>query len=291
MTTTLASYLTVTRNLARYQQTVAREPMVKSASDYYKANIGKVKSVSDFVSNFRLLSYALKAYGLSEHVGDTALVTKVLEGGTTNPKALANTLSDPRWKAFARAFDFAGRGVASVSSSDAIDSAQARYVENELEIRQGDENVGVQLALYFRRVAPTIANAYSILADKNLLQVAQTIFRLPAMSASTNIDQQAKTIAKLMPIADLTHEAKVEKLAQRFTAMYDATYGPGSGASGGLTAVGYGKQQTTAAAGILQDIVSSNGQMLSKVLADSRPKSIFSDQLMTQLQKLSLGGI
>jgi hypothetical protein len=101
MSTTTAGYLAVTQNLTRYQAMTAAEPAVKTATAYYEANIGKVASVQDFVGNYRLLSYALDAYGLGDEINAKALITKVLEGGVSNPKSLANTLSDSRWKAFA----------------------------------------------------------------------------------------------------------------------------------------------------------------------------------------------
>lgn len=290
MTTTLSSYLTIARNFARYQKMVAAEPATKTASDYYAANIGKVKSVGDFVSDYRLLSYALKSYGLSDHISDKALITKVLQGGVDSAKALANKLSDPRWRAFARAFDFIGKGAASVSTDLSISATKNGYVENKLEVEQGESNAGVQLALYFIRVAPTASSAYSIIGDKNLLQVVQTIFRLPAISGSTDIDQQAKIISKLMPIDNLKDPAKLEKLTERFAAMCDLTYGPGSGGSG-LSAVGYGPPQTSAAVGILQGVIQANGETLSKVLSTGAPKPIISDQLMTQLQRLSTAGL
>ena len=110
MTTTTAAYLSVTQNLARYQAMTAAEPAVKSATAYYEANIGKVASIQDFVGNYRLLSYALDAYGLGDQVHNTALIEKVLEGGVSNPKSLANTLSDSRWKAFADGVRFRRQG-------------------------------------------------------------------------------------------------------------------------------------------------------------------------------------
>ena len=123
MTTTTAAYLAVTQNLTRYQAMTAAEPAVKTATAYYQANIGKVASVADFVGNYRLLSYALDAYGLGDQINARALITQVLEGGVSNPKSLANTLSDLRWKAFAAAFDFVGKGASSVSSASAVISS------------------------------------------------------------------------------------------------------------------------------------------------------------------------
>ena len=225
-TTTTAAYLSVTQNLARYQAMTAAEPAVKSATAYYQANIGKVTSIQDFVGNYRLLSYALSAYGLGDQINNRALIAKVLEGGVSNPKSLANTLKNASWKAFATAFDFLGKGVASVSSPGAVGTTTTDYVEQQLESDQGAQNVGVELALYFQRVAPTVTNDYGILADQNLLEVAQTIFGLSPATSATNIDTQAKILSKLMPVTDLQDPTKLRHLTQRFTAMYDLTYGP-----------------------------------------------------------------
>ncbi len=235
MTTTTAAYLAVTQNLTRYQAMTAAEPAVKSATAYYQANIGKVTSVADLVGNYRLLSYALDAYGLGDQINAKALIAQVLEGGVSNPKSLANTLSNSRWKAFAAAFDFVGKGAPSVSSASAVKTTTADYVEQQLESDQGAQDVGVQLALYFQRVAPTVSNEYGILADPNLLEVAQTIFGLSPATSATNIDAQAKALSQLMPISDLQDPKKLQQLTERFTAMYDLTYGPGSGATTSLT--------------------------------------------------------
>ena len=107
----------------------ADQGAVKTASDYYTANIGSVASIQDFVGNYRLLSYALDAYGLGNEVDSTALVTQVLEGGVSNPKSLANTLSNPNWAKFAAAFNFVGAGAASVSTASAVQTTTNDYVE------------------------------------------------------------------------------------------------------------------------------------------------------------------
>jgi hypothetical protein len=293
MTTTTAGYLAVTQNLTRYQAMTAAEPAVKTATAYYEANIGKVTSIQDFVGNYRLLSYALDAYGLGDQINAKALITKVLEGGVSNPKSLANTLSDSRWKALAAAFDFAGRGASSVSSTSAVKTTTADYVEQQLESDQGAQDVGVQLALYFQRVAPTISNEYGILADPNLLEVAQTIFGLSPATSATNIDAQAKALSQLMPISDLQDPKKLQQLTERFTATYDLTYGPGSGATTFLTVSSdnSGSSQSGASA-ILADVINSNGQSISSALNafSGAPTSMFSDALMSSLQKFALGG-
>ena len=289
MTTTTSSFLSVAQNLQRYQTMTAADPAVKTASAYYAANIGKVKSIADLVGNYRLLSYALEAHGLGDQINAKALVTKVLEGGVGSRASLANTLRDPRWKAFAAAFDFIGQGAASVSTSNAIAATTHDYVESQLEVAQGGGDVGVQLALYFQRVAPTVTSNYGILGDPNLLQVVQTIFSLPPGTGSTNVDTEAATIGKLMPLADLKDPKKLLMLTERFTAMYDLTYGPSSGSSSQLTVASNGSSPIeSAAATILGGVISSNAASIAS--SRSGASSLFSNQLLTSIQRLPLGG-
>ena len=178
----------------------AAEPAVKTATAYYEANIGSVKSISDLVGNYRLLSYALNAYGLGDQINAKGLITKVLEGGVSNPKSLANTLPNPQWKAFAAAFNFVDSGATPPSSTSAVATTTSDYVEQQLESDQGGQDVGVQLALYFQRVAPTVTSEEGILADPNLLQVAATIMGLPPTAASRSAAADAlRTHAPLRP--------------------------------------------------------------------------------------------
>jgi Protein of unknown function (DUF1217) len=290
MTSTTSTYLAVSQNLSRYQAMTAAEPAVKTATSYYEANIGSVTSVQDLVGNYRLLSYALNAFGLGDQINNKGLITKVLEGGVSNPKSLANTLANPQWKAFAAAFDFVNSGAASPSSASSVKTATTNYVEQQLESDQGAQNVGVQLALYFQRVAPTVTSEQAILADQNLLEVAATIMGLSPTAAS---DMQPQTLSELMPLSDLKDPAKLQQLTERFTAMYDYTYGPGSGASTSLTVdSGNSSSQQSGAVSVLAGIISSNGSVLSSALNNftGATQPSFSTALMSSMSRLTLGG-
>ena len=220
MLTTTASYLAVSSNLTRMQTATAADPQVKSDTAYFLANIGKVTSISSFVNNYRLFTYAMKAFGLEDMDYAKGLVTKLLQGGVTSSSALANTLNDPRYKALATAFDFVGKGATVTQSTAATTDVVSKYVEQSLEDKQGTTNQGVQLALYFTRNAPSVTNIYGLLADKNMLKVVETAFGLPS-GATADIDSLAATLSKSVSVADLQNPAKVQKIAERFTAMWD----------------------------------------------------------------------
>jgi hypothetical protein len=290
MTGTTTAFLAVSQNLSRYQTMTAAEPAVKTASAYYEANIGSVQSIQDLVGNYRLLSYALNAYGLGDQINAKGLITKVLGGGVSNPKSLANTLPNSQWKAFAAAFNFVDGGATPPSSASAVQTTTSDYVEQQLESDQGDQDVGVQLALYFQRVAPTVTSEVGILADPNLLQVAATIMGLPPSAAA---DLQPQTLSELMPLSDLQDPAKLNQLTERFTAMYDYTYGPSSGAASDLTVdSGNSSSGPSGAAAVLASVISSNGSVLGSALNDftGAPQAIFSTALMSSMSRLTLGG-
>ena len=203
----------------------------------------------------------MKAYGLEDMTYAKGLLTKVLQGGTTSSAALANTLTDKRYLAFAKAFNFAGKGAAATQATAATTGATAKYVEQSLEDTEGKQNEGVQLALYFTRTAASVTNVYGLLADANLLKVVQTAFGLPA-SSTADVDAQAATLKKLINLSDLNNPAKVQKIAERFTAMWDLDGNNGA----------------------------SDVANLTQIFASSSTTSGVSSDLLLTLQSLKLGG-
>ena len=113
------------------------------------------------------------------------------------------------------------------------------------------------------------------------------------LAPSAAADLQPQALSKLMPLADLQDPAKLKQLTERFTAMYDYTYGPSSGATSGLTAnSGNSSSQQSGAATVLASIINSNGSVLGSALNDftGAPQPIFSTALMSSMSRLILGG-
>ncbi len=289
MLSTTASYLSVSSNLARLQTATASDGAVKTATNYYLANIGKVTSVRDFVNNYQLFSYAMKAFGLSDMTYAKGLMTKVLEGGVTSSTALANTLSDPRYKAFATVFDFAGRGSAATSTSAATSGTSAKYVEQTLEDTQGQQNKGVQLALYFQRHASSVSSAYGILADSSMLSVVQTAFGISSESALQDIDTQAAVLDKVLNISDLQDPVKVQKLVERFTANYDVASGNTAAANAALSTAA---SDSGLGADLLLGVDGANASAnpANVLLASDSSIAGLSSSLLMSIAGLKLGG-
>src|SRR5215813_7232254 len=122
MLSTIADYQRISKDMTRSLSLTAKKPDVSRETDYFLANIGKVKSIDDFLKDYRLYSYAMKAYGLSDMVYAKAFIRKVLTEGVATKDTFANKLTDTRYREFAAAFNFAALG------SNATQTTQATTV-------------------------------------------------------------------------------------------------------------------------------------------------------------------
>ena len=195
---TFTDYMTIASNLSRYQTMTADDPTVAQATNYFRAKIGSITTPAQLVNNTRIFNYVMNAFGLGNMTYAKSLIQKVLEQGTTSPTALANTLNNPNILALAQAFNFQDNGASTTQAAAATTDVVNQYVMQTLEASQGQQNPGVQLALYFQQNASKITDGYSILADKNLLTVVQTTLGISPYTAAENIDLQARQLDKLL---------------------------------------------------------------------------------------------
>ncbi|MBU1211183.1 MAG: DUF1217 domain-containing protein [Alphaproteobacteria bacterium] len=223
MLTTIASYRLLTQDVERSLSNTRSSPAVQRESDYYLANIEKVKSIDDFLGDNRLFNYAMEAFGLEEMSYAKAFMRKALEGGIDERNSFANGLADVRYREFVETFNFARYGETATIFERARSGTVDRFVRQTFEIEAGNQNQGVRLALYFQRKAPTISSAFGILADRALLEVAEVALGLPGNMSNLDIDRQAKIISDRLDIDDLKDPRKLEKLIEGFTARWDVS--------------------------------------------------------------------
>lgn len=100
------TYALYNRDLGLSLKRVANDSAVSRDAKYYADNIGKVKNLDEFLKDYKLYSYAMKAYGLEDMTYATAFMKKVLESNLNDPNSFANKMKDTRYRDFAAAFDF-----------------------------------------------------------------------------------------------------------------------------------------------------------------------------------------
>ncbi len=196
-------------------------------SKYYSAEIEKIESLDDLLSNRRLVDFILVAASLDPEEYTTDYVRQMFESDIDDSKSFINTEPDTTiFKQIVTSYNFDSEGnlakpTEGIQTKRGLLETEDLYLNQTLEEQEGEENAGVRLALYFRRMASGVSTAYDLLADSALLQVIQTTFSIPEEMSSADVDVQYDYINRVLDIEDLHDPEKLEKLLLRFTALYD----------------------------------------------------------------------
>lgn len=225
---TVAKYQQIVRNLDRSLGQISMRPDVKREADYYLANIRNVKSADEFLRNDRLYRFAMTAFGLKDMIYGKAFMRKVLMEGIDGNKSFALQLSDPRFREFAEAFNFARYGASATAFDRAQQGTVDKYLRIELESDAGASDEGLRMALYFQRKAPMVSSVYGLMGDAALYKVVQTALGLPATYSNAGIDRQAAFIGSKIDVKDFQDPAKLDAFISRFTAKWQAGNGTGA---------------------------------------------------------------
>ncbi|MFP5075947.1 DUF1217 domain-containing protein [Rhizobium sp. YIM 134829] len=119
MVSTYLQYNLLTRDMKTSLNRTAEQTQVARDTAYYKENIGKVTTIDEFLDDYRLYSYAMKAHGLEDMTYAKAFMKKVLESDLNDDNSYANRLSDERYRNFAMAYSFStGKAVVQTSAQE-----------------------------------------------------------------------------------------------------------------------------------------------------------------------------
>lgn len=100
-----------------------------------------------------------------------------------------------------------------------VEQVVQRYLEAQFEVVLGNSSNTLRQARYAQRQLPNVTNWYSVIADRPLANVIQTVLGLPTSFAMLNVDQQASALSKKMKLEDFKDPAKLEKMLTRFITM------------------------------------------------------------------------
>ena len=98
MVSTYLSYNLVNRDIKASLNRTESDPVVARQTEYFKENISKVTTLEEFLDDYQLYSYAMKAHGLEEMTYAKAFMKKVLESDLSDENSFANQLTDERYK-------------------------------------------------------------------------------------------------------------------------------------------------------------------------------------------------
>ncbi len=170
---------------------------------YFKANIGKMKSVDQLVKDPKLVNILLTAFNLQADAQYPAKVKAILTSDLTDKSSYANRLIDPRYQQFARTFNTALLGMTQFSNSSVISDVINKYTTNAYEKSLDNVNPALRSAAYFLRNVGRITDAYNILGDSVLRNVVLTALNLPPEIANMPVEDQRRLIMSKLDITKL----------------------------------------------------------------------------------------
>ena len=199
-------------------------------TDYFAENIKDVKSAEELVSDRRLLTVALGAFGLQDDIDNKFFIQKMLSDGTTADDALANRFTDSRYNDFSAAFGLGPGELRGALRPGFADDIIARFQASSFEIATGNQDDTMRIALYAERTLGDVVEGsgtenqkwFSIMGQPPLRALFETAFGLPSEFGQADIDFQLGVFKdradRLFGVSDPTEFAQPETLDRLVTA-------------------------------------------------------------------------
>lgn len=233
-----AGWQFLNRTLETQQEAFNTSSSVTRLTDYFRENIAEVRTAEALVEDRRLREVALGAFGLDDDIDAKFFIQTILEEGTVDDSALANRLTDSRYRALAEAFGFGNPVGARTNLTFFADEIISRYEDKQFQIAVGNQNNDLRLALNLESelsdlldtVTGEDAQWFSIMGSSPLRTVFQTAVGLPSSVATLDVDKQLEIFKERAEktfgsdkVADLNTEEAQETMIRLFLIRSEAT--------------------------------------------------------------------
>lgn len=196
---------------------IATEPQQKRAMEQFRRAVDRAPDIRTALRDPRVLQVITTALGIPEGANQAGLATRVLLSDLRDPKSLANTLTDKRWKSAAETLQLASRGIAGLRDpqlqAGLADGLRRAQWNQNLETEQP----GLGDAVLFKERATAVdSNIYAVLGDPIIRRVVTGALGLPPQIAIQSVEAQARAVSARLDIRKLEDPKEVQRLAERY---------------------------------------------------------------------------
>ncbi len=223
------------QNQAQDVKQTATEPMVKTTMAAFTQAVNGAKSMTQLLANPTFMNVLLTANGMSDQIGYTALATQAVTSNLSDPKSLANNLTDTRWKTLAQSYDFSATGLSSFKNPATIASIANAYATATWQKNEDSVTPGLSNALAFKAQASTITSVDQILGNPTMRTVVTTALGIPEQIAFQDLGAQERAISTQVDVTKFKDPKFVETFVQQYLIANAASASSSSASTPDLT--------------------------------------------------------
>jgi hypothetical protein len=189
---------------------------------YFTEKAQKITTADEFLSDRRMMKFALSAFSMESEMQYMGRMKKVLLADQNDNRSIIYQMYDQRYKTINKYFDLTNSGVQKLKDPKLIADLVQRYSQNDYEDAISNQNSAAGDALYFKRNAGGVKNMYQIIADQGLRGVIARALDIPDGSVMYSVDRQIKVMeARGLDVTKMGDEAYVDGLIKKFLAKSD----------------------------------------------------------------------
>lgn len=209
----------------RQLETLRGEPQHARAAETFRERIAGITSPKEFVQDFEVYSFVMRAFDLEDQIFGKGMIRKILESDPTDQTSLVNRLTDARFGELHAALGFTtGLGAQSPDFSNTAwqDGIVEQYFERAFTKGYAEQNETVGTVLEFREKFVGLNSWYDVLKDTDLTEFFQTALNLPSELSGLDVDKQAEILADKYDLSKLADPAERDRLITRYVAISEA---------------------------------------------------------------------
>lgn len=220
----LLQWRLLSRTEERQKAMMMADPVNSADTAYARSKLPQVGSVDELMSDRRVYTYVMRAFGLEDQVNSQALVRKVLESDLSDTASVANRMGDQRFRELAGAFNF-GPNSAKTGTSFA-DQIGDRYVTALFEQEIGQRNKALEMMLGFSRQLPTKTSWAAVMDDPDMAEVVRTVYGLSEPIGPADAKSQAEALENTIPFAEMKLAPTLAVFRNNFLDVWDYNGNP-----------------------------------------------------------------
>jgi hypothetical protein len=194
----------------------AQQPQVSQAITAFKTAVAHATTIQQALANPDVQQVLLTANGLTNYIGQTALVQKVLLADPADPKSLVNQLGDSTLLSTVQAYNFGTKGLAELQNPNVISTLTSAYAEVEWRQSLNLATPGLSNALDFLGQASSIKSVNDVLDNYTNFEVITTALGIPQDIVYQDQSAQESAIASRVDFSKFSDPSYVTSLTDQY---------------------------------------------------------------------------